>query len=112
MHELQTQIKDSPEPWELLTKYGLVKERLVDLITDSLRAQILKLLGFRVDIVEFIGGEHTARNILIRAVKTGAVPTDLDKQIYQQMINDWQIKPYLAQLLADELKAAAQISRS
>jgi len=111
MHELQTQIKDSPEPWELLTKYGLVKERLVDLITDSLRAQILKLLGFRVDIVEFIGGEHTARNILIRAVKTGAVPTDLDKQRYQQMINDWQIKPYLAQLLADELKAAAQISR-
>ena len=112
MHELQTQIKDSPEPWELLTKYGLVKERLVDLITDSLRAQILKLLGFRVDIVEFIGGEHTARNILIRAVKTGAVPTDLDKQRYQQMIHDWQIKPYLAQLLADELKAAAQISRS
>ena len=111
MHELQTQIKDSPEPWELLTKYGLVKERLVDLITDSLRAQILKLLGFRVDIVEFIGGEHTARNILIRAVKTGALPTDLDKQRYQQMINDWQIKPYLAQLLADELKAAAQISR-
>jgi SAM-dependent methyltransferase len=112
MHELQTQIKDSPEPWGLLTKYGLVKERLVDLITDSLRAQILKLLGFRVDIVEFIGGEHTARNILIRAVKTGAVPSDLDNQRYQQMINDWQIKPYLAQLLADELKASAQFSRS
>jgi hypothetical protein len=109
MHELQTQIKDSPEPWELLTKYGLVKERLVDLITDSIRAQILKLLGFRVDIVEFIGGEHTARNILIRAVKTGAVPTDLDKQRYQQMINDWQIKPYLAKLLAVELKASAGI---
>ncbi len=112
MHDLQTQIKDSPEPWDLLTKYGLVKERLVDLITDSLRAQILKLLGFRVDIVEFIGGEHTARNILIRAVKTGAVPSDLDKQRFQQMINVWQIKPYLAQLLANELKAAAQISRS
>ena len=112
MHDLQTQIKDSPEPWDLLTKYGLVKERLVDLITDSLRAQILKLLGFRVDIVEFIGGEHTARNILIRAVKTGALPSDLDKQRFQQMINVWQIKPYLAQLLANELKAAAQISRS
>ena len=112
MHELQTQIKDSHEPWGLLTKYGLVKERLVDLLTDSLRAQILKLLGFRVDVVEFIGGEHTARNILIRAVKTGAAPSDLDKQRFQQMLNDWQIKPYLAQLLADELKAAAQISRS
>jgi SAM-dependent methyltransferase len=59
MHELQTQMKDPPEPWGLLTKYGLVKERLVDLKSDSLRAQILKLLGYRVDIVEFIGGEHT-----------------------------------------------------
>jgi hypothetical protein len=110
MHELQTQIKDSPEPWGLLTKYGLVKERLVDLMTDSLRAQILKLLGYRVDIVEFIGGEHTARNILIRAVFTGAGPSPLDKERYLQLLAQWQIKPYLAKLLEDELKAAAQIS--
>ena len=109
MHQLQTQIKESPEPWGLLTKYGLVKERLVDLMTDSLRAQILKLLGYRVDIVEFIGGEHTARNILIRAVFTGASPAPLDKERYLQLLAQWQIKPYLAKLLKDELKAAAQI---
>jgi SAM-dependent methyltransferase len=109
MHEMQTQIKESPEPWGLLTKYGLVKERLVDLMTDSLRAQILKLLGYRVDIVEFIGGEHTARNILIRAVKTGAAANELDKKRYEQMLGDWQITPYLAKLLKSELKAAAQI---
>jgi len=109
MHELQTQIKEAPEPWALLTKNGLVKERLVDLITDSLRAQILKLLGYRVDIVEFIGGEHTARNILIRAVKTNQISSDIDKDRYQQMLSQWQIKPYLAKLLAVELKASAGI---
>jgi SAM-dependent methyltransferase len=109
MHELQTQIKEVPEPWALLTKNGLVKERLVDLITDSLRAQILKLLGYRVDIVEFIGGEHTARNILIRAVKTNQGSSDIDKDRYQQMLSQWQIKPYLAKLLALELKASAGI---
>jgi SAM-dependent methyltransferase len=109
MHELQTQIKEAPEPWALLTKNGLVKERLVDLITDSLRAQILKLLGYRVDIVEFIGGEHTARNILIRAVKTKQSSSDIDKDRYQQMLSQWQIKPYLAKLLAAELKASAGI---
>jgi len=109
MHELQTQIKEAPEPWALLTKNGLVKERLVDLITDSLRAQILKLLGYRVDIVEFIGGEHTARNILIRAVKTNQSSSDIDKDRYQQMLSQWQIKPYLAKLLALELKASAGI---
>jgi SAM-dependent methyltransferase len=109
MHELQTQIKEAPEPWALLTKNGLVKERLVDLITDSLRAQILKLLGYRVDIVEFIGGEHTARNILIRAVKTNQSFSDIDKDRYQQMLTQWQIKPYLAKLLAAELKASAGV---
>ena len=109
MHELQTQIKDSPEPWGLLTKYGLVKERLVDLMTDSLRAQILKLLGYRVDIVEFIGGEHTARNILIRAVFTGAKPSQIEITRYEELLKQWQIEPYLAKLLADELKAAAAL---
>lgn len=109
MHELQTQVKEAPEPWALLTKNGLVKERLVDLMTDSLRAQILKLLGYRVDIVEFIGGEHTARNILIRAVKTNQSCPEIDKDRYQQMLSQWQIKPYLAKLLASELKASAGI---
>jgi hypothetical protein len=109
MHQLQTQIKDSPEPWALLTKYGLVKERLIDLMTDSLRAQILKLLGYKVDIVEFIGGEHTARNILIRAVKSDLPALEIDKDRYIQMLNQWQIKPYLANLLEQELKTTAQI---
>jgi len=109
MHQLQTQVKQSPEPWGLLTKYGLVKERLVDLMTDSLRAQILKLLGYKVDIVEFIGGEHTARNLLIRAVKSDSSGSDIDRQRYIQMLEQWQVKPYLATLLEQELKAAAQI---
>jgi len=109
MHDLQTQVTQVPEPWGLLTKYGLVSERLIDLITDSLRAQILKLLGYRVDIVEFIGGEHTARNILIRAVKTNQSASDIDKDRYQQMLTQWQIKPYLAKLLGSELKASAGI---
>ncbi len=109
MHDLQTQVTQAPEPWGLLTKYGLVSERLIDLITDSLRAQILKLLGYRVDIVEFIGGEHTARNILIRAVKTNQSASDIDKDRYQQMLTQWQIKPYLAKLLDSELKASAGI---
>ena len=109
MHDLQTQVTQAPEPWGLLTKYGLVSERLIDLITDSLRAQILKLLGYRVDIVEFIGGEHTVRNILIRAVKTNQSASDIDKDRYQQILTQWQIKPYLAKLLGSELKASAGI---
>jgi len=104
-HDLQAQIDLVPEPWSLLTRHGVVSERLIDLMTDSLRAQILKLLGYRVDIVEFIGGEHTPRNIMIRAVKTGVKvdPAEVDR--YQAMLADWSIAPHLAELLRSELSA-------
>ena len=102
-HDLQAQIDLVPEPWSLLTRHGVVSERLIDLMTDSLRAQILKLLGYRVDIVEFVGGEHTPRNIMIRAVKTGVKvdPAEVDR--YQAMLADWLIAPHLAELLKSEL---------
>ena len=104
-HDLQAQVDLVPEPWSLLTRHGVVSERLIDLMTDSLRAQILKLLGYRVDIVEFIGGEHTPRNIMIRAVKTGVKvdPAEVDR--YQSMLADWKIAPHLAELLKSELSA-------
>jgi len=104
-HDLQAQLDLVPEPWSLLTRHGVVSERLIDLMTDSLRAQILKLLGYRVDIVEFIGGEHTPRNIMIRAVKTGVKvdPAEVDR--YQAMLADWKIAPHLAELLKSELSA-------
>lgn len=104
-HDLQAQIDLVPEPWSLLTRHGVVSERLIDLMTDSLRAQILKLLGYRVDIVEFIGGEHTPRNIMIRAVKTGVNVDEAEVARYQAMLTDWKIAPHLAELLKSELSA-------
>jgi SAM-dependent methyltransferase len=104
-HDLQAQVDLVPEPWSLLTRHGVVSERLIDLMTDSLRAQILKLLGYRVDIVEFIGGEHTPRNIMIRAVKTGVKVDPVEVDRYQAMLADWKIAPHLAELLKNELSA-------
>jgi len=98
-HDLQTQMSQVPEPWNILTKHGLIKERLGDLMTDSLRAQILKLKGYRTEIIEFIGGEHTPRNIMIRAVLTNAKPTSDDLATYKKMLSDWQIDPALASRL-------------
>ncbi len=49
---------------------GIVDERLLDLATDALRGQRLRGAGYSVDIVEFVGDEHTARNLLIRGVRS------------------------------------------
>lgn len=102
-HNLQAQIKDAPAPWGMLTKHGLMKERLVDLITDGLRTQILKLVGYRVEAIEFVAGEHTPRNLMIRAVKTGAKPDQIDIDLYKQMLDQWKVTPVLAAALADQL---------
>jgi hypothetical protein len=102
-HDLQSQLSEIPEPWSMITKHGLMKERISDLITDALRAQILRLLGYRVDVIEFIGGEHTPRNLMIRAVKTGAKPDAHDVARYKEMIAMWRVKPALAERLENEL---------
>lgn len=68
-HELNSQIRC--ELLEPVLKYGLIKERMAALMTDALRADCLEAAGYHVQILEFIDMEHTPKNILIRAVKTG-----------------------------------------
>jgi hypothetical protein len=102
-HDLQTQMSQVPEPWSVLTKHGLMKERLGDLMTDALRAQILKLVGYRTEVIEFIGGEHTPRNIMIRAVLTGAKADSKDIESYKLMLKEWKIDPALASRIKLEI---------
>lgn len=68
-HELNRQIhNDLMAP---LFQYGIIKERMAALYTDSLRAELLENQGYRTQILEFIDMEHTPKNLLIRAVKQG-----------------------------------------
>ena len=99
-HDIQAQMNEIPEPWSLLTRNGIMKERLGDLLTDALRMQIMKLRGYRVEAIEFIGGEHTPRNLMIRAVKTGAVADATEERRYDEMLNLWKVKPALAALVS------------
>ncbi len=98
-HDIQAQMNEIPEPWQIMTRNGIMKERLGDLLTDALRMQIMKLLGYRVEAIEFIGGEHTPRNLMIRAVKTGATADSAEKSRYEAMISLWKVTPALASLL-------------
>lgn len=70
-HELNGQIEnDTLAP---VFRYGLLKERMAALITDGLRGQLLEVMGYKTQLLEFIDMEHTPKNILIRAVKSGAL---------------------------------------
>ena len=67
-HELFKQIKN--DDLSTIMQHGILKERFAALMTDGIRAQILEIMGYKTNVMEFIDMEHTPKNIMIRAVKT------------------------------------------
>ena len=94
-HELNGQMEN--EVLSPVLNYGLLKERMAALVTDGLRAEYLKREGYDTQILEFIDMEHTPKNILIRAVKTG------EKAENQRIIDVCEdflhVKPTIGKLL-------------
>ena len=82
-----------------MTRDGILRERLADTLTDALRASILRLVGYRVDVVEFVDSKHTPRNTLLRAVRTGAEPRERAREEYDTLTTTWSLRPALAELL-------------
>ncbi|MEE1314498.1 MAG: SAM-dependent methyltransferase [Faecalimonas sp.] len=96
-HELNAQMQnDILQP---ILKYGLIKERMAALVTDALRAEYLESCGYDAQILEFVDMEHTPKNILIRAVKTGRKKENGERlQACEEFL---QVKPTLGRLLWD-----------
>ncbi|MBC8125184.1 MAG: SAM-dependent methyltransferase [Candidatus Kapabacteria bacterium] len=71
-NEVQQQLQKEtvPEFARPLLDDGITKERLGDLITDTMRRDILRALGYDAQLEEFISLEHTQKNILLRAELT------------------------------------------
>ena len=76
------------------------------MLTDAFRAHVLRLLGHRVDVTEWIGGEHTPRNTMIKAVRTNQRATRALWAEYDALVEDWGVTPRLAEMLAPELEEA------
>lgn len=106
-HHLQEQIdhRPTPTPFKPIERHSILKERLGDILTDALRALILRIMGYQTDVVQFVSSEHTAKNLLIRAVKTLPVGDPQFIQEYQELKQFWQVTPYLEELLGADFAA-------
>ena len=59
---------------------------------------ILRMHGYRIEVVEFVDSVHTPRNTLLRAVRTGGVPPRAVED-YDALVSAWHLQPHLAELL-------------
>lgn len=60
-----------------ILKYGILKERTAETLTDTIRALYLEYFGYAVKVQEFIAVEHTPKNVLITAAKSKSRPDAL-----------------------------------
>jgi len=102
-HDLQEQMARAslPNPLLPIFQHNILFERIGDILTDTFRAGILRIMGYRTDITEFIPIEHTARNLMIRAVKASPPGEARWKEEYQNLKSFWGLTPYLETKLGD-----------
>lgn len=50
-------------------RHGIFQERQAEFVTDALRAELLEWAGYRTKVFEFISTEHTAKNLMIAAIR-------------------------------------------
>ena len=97
-HELNAQVHS--DDLSILTKYGIIKERMSALMTDAIRANVLEYCGYRTQLLEFIDIAHSPKNILIRAVKGNVSITNKEKAKVEvvKLCEEFHIEQTLAKL--------------
>lgn len=101
-HELNKQIQNNDS--QILLKHGIFKDRMTALVTDTVRSQLLEACGYKVQSMEFIDMEHTAKNILLRCSKTERSSKQREDAYFKYMDfkTQWNITPYLETKLIEE----------
>jgi hypothetical protein len=100
-HELAAQIAGRKDA---LLRHGLLLGRQADLVTDALRAAALEMLGYRVDVVEFVSAEHTAKNLMIRAERAPSQPrAERAAAEFVELRDRFGVEPAIERLLGDRL---------
>ncbi|MBC5997259.1 SAM-dependent methyltransferase [Romboutsia ilealis] len=101
-HEFNHQMKT--DTLSILTKYGIVQERVAALMTDAARANLLEAVGYKTQLLEFIDISHSPKNILIRASKGSVSKEKKEKALKEinNLMDQFNFSPTLYNLLKDD----------
>ena len=101
-HELNSQMKS--DELSILTRYGIVQERVAALMTDAVRANILECCGYKTQLLEFIDISHSPKNILIRASKGNVSKEKKEKSLNEvnNLVKQFNFDPTLLKLVKND----------
>lgn len=94
--EINAQI--SADPMKAVMGISVLKERMAALMTEGLRAELLKACGYETQVLEFVDMEHTPKNLMIRGYLMNE-PLDKPSEDYEQCIREYHLQPTLEKLL-------------
>lgn len=98
-HELNLSI--NPERFEIVKRYGIAKERLCALYTDIIRCNLLEIMGYKTQLLEFVDFDSTPKNLLIRA-SLSEIPNSLKNKLLNEidmLLGELNAKQTLYELL-------------
>ncbi len=87
-----------------VTRHGILRERLADILTDAFRALALRIMGYRADVIEFVDPEATAKNLMIRAEAGLRTGDRAFVREYRDLKAFWKVTPAIEGLLGERFR--------
>lgn len=81
-----------------IIKYGVLRARLADVLTDGIRLILLEAVGYKTSIVEYVSPLETPKNLMIRAEKIGDSNKNAIEE-YKKLKKELGIHPTLEKLI-------------
>jgi len=84
-----------------MLKHGIIKDKFTELLTNSLRGLKLEAAGYDVNMIEFTSLEHTAKNVMIKAVlldKENSTAKEKASQEYEALKKFYNVSPTIDML--------------
>ncbi len=98
-------------------RHGILEERQAEIVTDGIRALLLEAEGYKTNVFEFISTEHTAKNVMITALRAHRKTADSARAAALEKVAALKRgfgigKHYLEGLLAGETTGKEQTATS
>jgi len=84
-----------------IVRYKSFREKMLMMISDSMRALLLERNQYKVDIFDFVSSRFTEKNAMVRAIRTGSQKQEAVVREYESLSKEFRMTPYLEELLQE-----------